>query len=478
MVVKPGTKIARILLLLALIVGAAYQLLADYYALDRRLVQPSPQGYLALIYYELGRYGDAARAWRQHYGLAYDSTLIRQLEEQATARIHAHPDRLDNYLQLADLHVAAGDYSHAAEVYRQALSHTADPDPRIGLAAALAALGQHAESQALWEDVFDQDWRERDLSIFLGVLSGLDALERSRAPQTAAARLLTLSYMHRYLAILDKRQLDRVIAYADRALALDPSLAGGHVAKAVVYGKREELERALEEFGKAVALRSTGALYHRMANVSGAMGRLEEELAFHRQAVRAAPANPKYAYALGEILLRKYGDLSEAIISLRSAHELAPTQYAFAVMYGYALEQARRDTEALDVYGDVLRRWPDVAEAYTLKARCLITLGRYHDAVELLHAASERAPHDFETSRELGYAYAKLKDPERAIAAYRRALDLKPYDVDTLYGLQTLYRMRGRYAEAHEAVRTILRLDPNHSGAKRLLPYLRLNAGV
>jgi len=334
MATQPGTKIARILLLLALIVGAAYQLLADYYALDRRLVQSSPQGYLALVYYELGRYGDAARAWRQHYGLAYDPTLIRELAEQATTRIRTHPARLDNYLQLADLHFAVGDYSRAAEVYRQALSHTADADPRIGLAAALAALGQHAESQTLWEEVFDEGWRERDLSIFLNVLSGLDALERAWPPQLDAARLLTLAYVHRYLAILDTRQLDRVIVYADRALALDPGLAGGHVAKAVVYAKRREFERALEEFGKAAALRPTGALYHRMANVSGAIGRLEDEIAFHRQAVRAAFGNPKYAHALGEILLRKYGDLSEAINYLRSAHELAPTRYDFAVMYG------------------------------------------------------------------------------------------------------------------------------------------------
>jgi len=82
---------------------------------------------------------------------------------------------------------------------------------------------------------------------------------------------------------------------------------------------------------------------------------------------------------------------------------------------------------------------------------------------------------DFQAFTDLGIAYTKLKKNADAIAAYREALKIKPYDVDTLYTLQYLYRREGRYEEACAAVKEILHIQPDHAGAQRLLPYLQRN---
>lgn len=144
-------------------------------------------------------------------------------------------------------------------------------------------------------------------------------------------------------------------------------------------------------------------------------------------------------------------------------------------MYGYSLERLERHADALEVYSAVVRRWPRDQEALWLEARCLDTLERYERAIDLLLASEQIGPLSFHAAREFGFAYSKVKDPDRAIAAYETARRMKPYDVDTLDRLQVLYRQRSRHREAYEAVRMILRIDPDHPGARRLLSYVERN---
>jgi tetratricopeptide (TPR) repeat protein len=68
-----------------------------------------------------------------------------------------------------------------------------------------------------------------------------------------------------------------------------------------------------------------------------------------------------------------------------------------------------------------------------------------------------------------------MKDFEKAVRQYEYALRIQPQDVDTLYVLQSLYRRQGRWEEACNALKGILKVQPNHGGAQRLLPYLESN---
>ncbi len=76
---------------------------------------------------------------------------------------------------------------------------------------------------------------------------------------------------------------------------------------------------------------------------------------------------------------------------------------------------------------------------------------------------------------DLAEAYIQLKKLNDAIAAYKNALIINPYDVDTMFALQFLYRRMSKYEEAYIVVKQILRIQPDHSGAQRVLPYLQRN---
>jgi tetratricopeptide (TPR) repeat protein len=131
----------------------------------------------------------------------------------------------------------------------------------------------------------------------------------------------------------------------------------------------------------------------------------------------------------------------------------------------------------------MVERYPARPYGYKLEGDCSVRMKQYEEAVEWYAKSLDVAEQQgrasqvdfFQAFRDMGFAYRKLKRPDEAIAAYRQALNLKPHDVNILYNLQYLYRIQGRYKEAYAAVKEILRVQPDHSGARRLVPYLQSN---
>jgi tetratricopeptide (TPR) repeat protein len=89
---------------------------------------------------------------------------------------------------------------------------------------------------------------------------------------------------------------------------------------------------------------------------------------------------------------------------------------------------------------------PDRFEGYMLKGLYEQEKGRHDEAIELFRDAAERAPRSLAPHLLLGRALESAGEPEQALAAYRRALDIRPDDVEA----QALYRtveLRIRLAE-------------------------------
>lgn len=452
--------------------------LYHHYWFNWPLIQLTPRGLAALSAYEFGYYRQAASLWREMAGLGYEPAALLQLIQMASEDIAKDPGRLHNYLRLADLYLALGDFSRAGTAYEQALQR--DPefsDAAIGLASVRLLQGRYAEARALLDPVFDRAVVERYLPTFLNFLLALDALTRTPGP-ASADRFLTLAYAYRYLAIFDPRQYATVLRYATRTIQLDPAQDAAYFCAGVAYMKQDQLDRAIQQFDHAVKLNPRNAeAYKRLAFLYGRRGQPDKELAFYRQAVAAAPDNPSYAHALGLVLQKKYGDLPQAVAAFRQARALRPTHYGYAMALAFALAQLRQCPEAMTIYDALVSAHPDVTEAALFRARCLVSLRRYEDAVAALERVQARQPLPAWAVRELAYAYSKLDRREAAISAEEEAVQRAPHDVDTLYDLQSNYRRVGRYADAYRVVRQILTLQPDHPGARRVLPYLERNVG-
>jgi len=469
-------KISRVIFLILLIGLGLYHLLPHYHKFDPRLFQFSRHGLEAFVYYELGLYRKASHAWRIHHGLSYNVQLIDTTKKSLIHQIEENPAKLENYLWLADLYFFAEDYPNARLTYQKALQRNRNSyDAKVGLAASLLMEERYQESHAIFEDFLYRGYNEKNITPFLNFLVSLDKLEN---PNTLDKRdsYLSLIYAYRYLAILDDRKLKKVISLSDNAISANKHADLALFSKGAVYAKEKKYDLALEQFSHAVRVNPLSAeAYKRTAYIYGEMGNLEKELQYYKKAVEVEENNPSYAFHLGEILMRKYGDFKQASLYLQKAYQLNSENYRYASNYAHSLKMLGRFPEALEVYDNIIKANPKDPDGYVLQGHCLLKMKKYEEAIQSYSQAQAIRPLDFLAARNLALAFSELKDFEKATIHSEYALRIRPHDVDTLFFLQYLYRRQARFEEAHNAVKEILKIQPNHAGAQRVLPYLESN---
>ena len=468
--------ICRVVLAVIVVNLGFYHLISYYQQLNPRLLQFSSRGLEALFYYELGFYRKASEAWRVHYGLTYNMQLIEITKKSLNDQIEENPSNLENDLWLADLYFFLSDYSNARMTYQKALVRNRNGhDAKVGLAATLLMEERYQESHEVFEDLLNHGTKERNITTFLNFLVSLDKIEKANVLDQRDSYLALIG-AYRYLAVLDGRKINKVIAFSDRAISKNKHLDLAFFSKGVVYAKQNNIDLALEQFSKALKANPVNAeAYKRMAHTYGEMGNLEKELQCYKKAVEVQEKNPLYAFHLGDVLMKKYGDFRQAHFYLQKAYRLNPDNYQYAFHYANCSQILGRFEDALEVYDQMIQTSPKAPDGYMLKGHCLLKMKKYGQAIQSYSQAQAIRPLDFSAARNLALAHAELKDFESAIVHNEYALRIRPQDVDTLYLLQSLYRRQGRFEEAYTAVREILKIQPGHAGAQRVLSYLEAN---
>lgn len=109
----------------------------------------------------------------------------------------------------------------------------------------------------------------------------------------------------------------------------------------------------------------------------------------------------------------------------------------------------------------------DYAEALRL-----LGAGQYAPGIAALERVVERAPEATAAYVDLGIAYAKTNDLERAEANLRRALELNPRHPVTHNELGLVLRRKGEYAAARQSYEAALKAYPDFHFAHRNLAVL------
>lgn len=100
----------------------------------------------------------------------------------------------------------------------------------------------------------------------------------------------------------------------------------------------------------------------------------------------------------------------------------------------------------------------------------------WQDEVTLWQNASLKAPNKARPHNNLGYHYMKHKQPDKAIAEFRRAVQLRPDYIHPRYNLaQMLYKKDPKGAE--EQLKKIFDTDPHNADAHNMLGYLYMDQG-
>ena len=309
------------------------------------------------------------------------------------------------------MRLLAQDPKLAAEQARQILiAVPGEPGARLVLGMALRAQNEHVEA--------------------LGVLQPL------AAEQPAAGRV----HLELGIVMAALRRLDEAIAAVERAAHLQPGLPGVWLD----LGNLLDAARQRVQAGNAYLMHALNGRHDpdlmaaAMALSSGALPEAEQKL---RERLRTMPNDVAAMRMLAEVGAR-IGRNEQALALLERCLQLAPGFAMARHNYALVLDRCSRHEDALVEVESLLAADADNAGLQNLKAVVLGKLGNYGSAIRLYESILDKRPKEPRVWMSLGHALKTEGRTDRAIIAYRRAIELNPAFGGAWWSLANLKTMR------------------------------------
>ncbi len=224
--------------------------------------------------------------------------------------------------------------------------------------------------------------------------------------------------------------------YAERAMALDPTLAQAHAATGYVWVTPETIEIAVTHFRRAIELNPNYSdAYLWLGNFLNVLGHYDETFSMHEKAVRlnplSLPANANYARGLIE-----RNRLDEANRQLEKLASIAPGYYARSGLHGIRSSLGGRWADGLLASLDSLR--------YNTNSSAPIDLPYWFAVIGL----EKEALAIFETPPPFVFTF--MGRPAEEIAAAEARLANEPPGLYSRLALGLALADAGEYARARD----------------------------
>ncbi len=183
-------------------------------------------------------------------------------------------------------------------------------------------------------------------------------------------------------------------------------------------------------------------------------------------AIQTCPENVSARLLLGAVYARTQR-FEQAVSELETAHSLGSQSIQGLKWLAESLRRCRRYDQAIDRATEALTQGPD-AEVFYCRARCLIAVGRYEEAVGDLRQTIpvSRTP---SALHFLGVSLSALDRHLEAISYFEEASRMEPFIPNHLVALGSAYLVLGKAEEAMKCGKRALKLRPEDSSAKMLL---------
>jgi len=225
--------------------------------------------------------------------------------------------------------------------------------------------------------------------------------------------------------LYQKGDVSGAIQELKTALKMDPGNVNVLNSLGVCYGVEGALEEALEAFKEATMLdpHEVMALYN-AGYVHNMLNQTEDALKCYQEAEATGEDVFEVFFQLGKLYLDQ-GDLDAAKTYLEKAARLQPESWITSLHLGECCEGLHMTDEAVTHYETTIKKNPTDACA-------LSALGALYDqkaenseiSTLFCEKAVEMAPENGLFQFRLGKVYLRQDQPEKALSAYSRALDL------------------------------------------------------
>ena len=248
-------------------------------------------------------------------------------------------------------------------------------------------------------------------------------------------------------------------------IELSPNLADAYNNRGVAYGKKGEVDRAIQDLNIAIQLNPDYAkAYNNRGVVYGLKGDFDRAIADHNTAIKL---NPNYAetYNNRGIAYREKGDFDRAISDFNTAIKCKPNYAETYNNRGAAYDKKHELDRAIEDYNKAIELNPDYAEPYTNRGVAYDKKGDFDRAIADHNTAIKRKPNYAEAYNNRGIAYLNKGDFDRAIENYNTAIQLELRLVGAYYNRGAAYFNKGDFDRAIEDFNKIIKLNPNDANA-------------
>jgi tetratricopeptide (TPR) repeat protein len=252
-------------------------------------------------------------------------------------------------------------------------------------------------------------------------------------------------------------------------------LAHEYEEMATTFGRSEYATRAVEEYKLALnADPESKFLNNGLADLYFRTGRVRDAILAAQEQIRKNPDNLDAHKLLGNIYLRSLGDgqqgsasdemLKLAIAEYQKIVQLQPNDVQSHLLLGQLYSFSHDSVHAEEQFSAAEKIDPGSEDTVLNLARLYSEQGDVQRAIHLLSSM----PEDDKTGKTqfvLGASYEHQKDEKDAIAAYRKALDLDPDNLDTERALAKALLNDNQLDAAYAAYKDIANGDPTDPDA-------------
>ncbi|MEZ0223705.1 MAG: sulfotransferase [Alphaproteobacteria bacterium] len=288
--------------------------------------------------------------------------------------------------------------------------------------------GKLAEGMALLEKALEQSPASPDICNDLArahLRSGDVAKAEQyliRATQLAPADPFFLNSYGVFL--LSEARLDDAAPLLERALAVKP----GHHEIAnnlgLLHHQRGDLKLAEEFFLQSIRSNpSWPGGYGNLGNLMRDLKQYDRAEKAYREALRLSPGNIGGWHALADFL-RSIGKYADAVACLKRVMSQAPFNEKAWLPIVELQEKMNKLDDAAETLKDIKARFPNSTAAAIIEGRLLRRQGKTEEAVarlESLGNIAENTLHYIPLQFELGQAYERAGDADKAFASFSRA---------------------------------------------------------
>jgi tetratricopeptide (TPR) repeat protein len=238
---------------------------------------------------------------------------------------------------------------------------------------------------------------------------------------------------------------------------------------AVNAGRSDYATQAVEEYKLALdADPDSLILQDGLADLYFKIGRIREAVTAAQEQVNKHPDDVEAHTLLGKVYLRSLGDMQSAqsgqmlqlaIAEYEKLAQLKPNDVEIRLLLGQLYGLNHDSAKAESQFKAAQKIDANSEEVVLNMARLYSEQGDFKRAAETLSSV----PVDDRTARiefALAASYDQLKKPKDAVAAYRRALDLEPDNLDAERGLANALLADGQLDEAFKVLSDIVAAEP------------------